>query len=192
MADVVYNMNITQSQKLKGVWLIEPKVFGDSRGYFVETYSQREMEHAGAPVINWVQDNASLSSKGVLRGLHFQLPPFAQTKLVGVLMGEVMDVIVDIRPDSPTFGQHESFILTAEKQNRVLVPHGFAHAYIVMSDTAVFTYKCDNYYAPELAKIIRWDSLDIDWGTKTPTLSPKDGEAQTFAEMTDFIKSIKW
>lgn len=192
MADVVYNMTITQSATLKGVWQIEPKIFGDSRGYFVETYSQREMEHAGAPVINWVQDNASLSAKGVLRGLHFQLPPYAQTKMVGVSMGEVMDVIVDIRPDSLTFGQHQSSILSAEKQNRVLVPYGFAHAYIVTSDTAIFTYKCDNYYAPELAKIIRWDSLDIDWGTTTPTLSTKDGEAQTFGEMQEFIKSIKW
>jgi dTDP-4-dehydrorhamnose 3,5-epimerase len=192
MSDVVYNMNIYESQKLKGIWYIEPKVFGDQRGYFVETYSQREMEHAGAPVLNWLQDNSSLSSKDVLRGLHFQLPPFTQTKLVGVTMGEVLDVFVDIRPDSPTFGQHETVILSAEKQNRVLVPHGFAHGYIVKSDTAIFTYKCDNYYAPELAKVILWNSLDIDWGTTTPTLSPKDAEAQTFSQMTDFIKSIKW
>lgn len=192
MADVTYNMNITESTKLKGVWYITPKVFGDQRGYFVETYSQREMEHASAPIITWLQDNASLSGKGVLRGLHFQLPPFAQTKLVGVSMGEVLDVIVDIRPDSPTFGQHESVTLSAQLQNRVLVPHGFAHGYVVLSDTAIFTYKCDNYYAPDLAKVIHWDSLDIDWGTKTPILAQKDADAQKFADMQDYLKSIKW
>lgn len=185
-------MVITESQKIKGLWHINPKVFGDERGYFVETYSQREMEHALAPVINWVQDNVSLSSKGVLRGLHFQLPPFAQSKLVGVSQGEVLDVAVDIRPSSPTFGQFESVVLSATKQNKFLIPHGFAHGYIVLSDTAIFTYKCDNYYAPECAKIIRWDSVGIDWGTLTPTLAPKDAQAQTFDEMQEFINSIKW
>jgi dTDP-4-dehydrorhamnose 3,5-epimerase len=192
MADVVYNMDIHESSVFKGVWFIQPKVFGDQRGYFVETYSQRELEHAGAPVINWVQDNASLSSKNVLRGLHFQLPPFAQAKLVGVAMGEVLDVIVDIRPDSPTFGLHESVILSTEKQNKVLVPHGFAHGYLVLSDQAIFTYKCDNYYFPEQAKVIRWDSLDIDWGVVSPILAQKDAEASSFTDMSEFLKSINW
>lgn len=192
MSDVVYNMVITESQKIKGLWHISPKVFGDERGYFVETYSQREMEHALAPVINWVQDNVSLSVKVVLRGLHFQLPPFAQSKLVGVSQGEVLDVAVDIRSGSPTFGQFESVVLSATKQNKFLIPHGFAHGYIVKSDTAIFTYKCDNYYAPELAKVIRWDSVGIDWGTTNPTLAPKDAQAQTFDEMQEFINSIKW
>jgi len=193
MADVIYNMSIVESSKLKGVWQIQPKVFGDSRGYFVETYSAREMEHFGAPVINWVQDNASFSAKGVLRGLHFQLPPYAQAKMVGVAIGEVMDIAVDIRPDSPTFGQYESYILSSEKQNKVLIPHGFAHAYFVLSETAIFTYKCDNYYAPEAAKIIRWDSCNIDWQTtSTPTLSGKDAEAPSFADMTEFLKTIQW
>lgn len=192
MSEIVYNMEIKESAKIKGLWHIQPKVFGDQRGYFVETYSQRELEHAGAPVLPWVQDNVSFSSKGVLRGLHFQLPPFAQAKLVGVAAGEVLDVAVDIRPDSPTFGQYESVVLSSEKQNKFLVPHGFAHAYTVLSETALFTYKCDNYYSPEDAKIIRWDSCGIQWDNPSPTLSPKDAEAQTFSEMTDFIKSIKW
>lgn len=192
MSDVLYNMEIVESAKIKGLWFIQPKVFGDARGYFVETYSQREMEHAGAPVITWVQDNTSLSTKGVLRGLHFQLPPKAQSKLVGVAAGEVLDVVVDIRPDSPTFGQHESVVLSAEKQNKFLIPHGFAHGYTVLSDTAIFTYKCDNYYFPDVAKIIRWNSLDIDWNNSIPTLGAKDAEAPTFADMSDFLKSINW
>jgi len=192
MTDVVFNMQVIESSKLKGVWFIQPKVFGDQRGYFVETFSQRELEHAHVPTINWVQDNTSYSQRNVLRGLHFQLPPFAQSKLVGVSAGEVLDVIVDIRPNSPSFGLHESIVLSAEKHNRVLIPHGFAHGYAVLSESAIFNYKCDNYYTPDLAKVIRWDSLDIDWGVSHPILAEKDANAPAFSEMSDFLKSINW
>lgn len=190
--NIIYNMEIVESAKIKGLWHIQPKVFGDQRGYFVETYSQREMEHAGAPVIIWVQDNVSFSGKGVLRGLHFQLPPFAQSKLVGVAQGEVLDVAVDIRPDSPTFGQYESVVLSAEKQNKFLIPHGFAHGYAVLSDSAIFTYKCDNYYTPDSARVIHWDSLGIDWRVSSPTLAQKDQEAPAFSEVSDLLKNIIW
>ena len=152
-------------QLIQEVILIEPQVHGDYRGYFVETFRQDEFEQATGYKVNFIQDNESKSSKGVLRGLHFQLPPYAQSKLVRVIEGEVLDVAVDIRKGSPTFGQHVSVILNDKNKHQVFIPRGFAHGFIVLSDTAIFTYKVDNYYSPESDRGLAFDekTLNIDW-----------------------------
>ena len=162
---------------IDGVVIIEPKVFKDQRGYFFESFSQREFE-AKVRKINFVQDNESMSSYGVMRGLHFQRPPYTQSKLVRCVKGKVLDVAVDIRKGSPTYGQHVAVELSEDNHRQFFVPRGFAHGFAVLSDTAVFQYKCDNFYAPQAdAGIsIKDESLGIDW--KIPTgmviLSEKD------------------
>lgn len=162
---------------IDGVAIIEPKVFKDARGYFFESYSQREFEEK-VRKINFVQDNESMSSYGVMRGLHFQYPPFTQSKLVRCVKGAVLDVAVDIRKGSPTYGQHVAVELTEENHRQFFVPRGFAHGFAVLSDIAVFQYKCDNFYAPDAdgGISIKDESLGIDW--KIPTdkvlLSEKD------------------
>lgn len=150
--------------KLDGVVIIEPKIFRDSRGYFFESFSQREFEEKVCK-INFVQDNESMSSYGVMRGLHFQRPPFTQAKLVRCVKGSVLDVAVDIRKDSPTYGQHVAVELTEDNHYQMFIPHGFAHGFSVLSETAVFQYKCDQFYHPESdAGISILDkSLGIDW-----------------------------
>lgn len=150
--------------KLDGVVIIEPKIFRDSRGYFFESFSQREFEEKVCR-INFVQDNESMSSYGVMRGLHFQRPPFTQAKLVRCVKGAVLDVAVDIRKDSPTYGQHVAVELTEDNHCQMFIPHGFAHGFSVLSETAVFQYKCDQFYHPESdAGISILDkSLGIDW-----------------------------
>ena len=147
------------------VVIIEPKVHGDSRGYFVETFRQDKLEEFLGYQINFCQDNESKSSKGVLRGLHYQLPPHAQTKLVRVIKGRVLDVAVDIRKNSPTFGQHVAVELSAENKKQLLVPRGFAHGFVVLEDDTIFAYKVDNYYSPECDRGIAFDdkNLNIDW-----------------------------
>ena len=147
------------------VVIIEPKVHGDSRGYFVETFRQDKLEEFLGYQINFCQDNESKSSKGVLRGLHYQLPPHAQTKLVRVIHGRVLDVAVDIRKNSPTFGQHVAVELTADNKKQLLVPRGFAHGFVVLEDDTIFAYKVDNYYSPECDRGIAFDdkNLNIDW-----------------------------
>lgn len=152
-------------QSIPEVILIEPKVHGDSRGYFVETFQQQAFEQAVGYKVDFCQDNESKSSKGVLRGLHFQLVPFAQSKLVRVIDGEVLDVAVDIRLDSPTFGQHVAVRLSGENKRQLFIPRGFAHGFVVLSDTAIFSYKVDNYYSPECDGGIAFDdpALGIDW-----------------------------
>jgi dTDP-4-dehydrorhamnose 3,5-epimerase len=157
-------MNFTQSS-LQGVWIIEPRVFADARGYFMETYRESLLEqHVGK--VSFVQDNESKSTRGVLRGLHYQLPPLAQSKLVRVISGEVLDVAVDIRKDSPTFGQHVAVRLTSENKRQLFIPKGFAHGFVVLSSEAVFTYKVDNPYSPLHERSIRFDDpqLGINWG----------------------------
>lgn len=162
---------------IDGVYIIEPKIFGDERGYFFESYSQRDFT---AQVCNttFVQDNQSKSCYGVLRGLHYQLPPFSQSKLVRVVSGRVWDVAVDIRKGSPTFGQHVSVELSGENQRQFFIPRGFAHGFVVLSEEAVFQYKCDNFYAPQSEGAIAFNdpALGIDW--KIPAeqliLSEKD------------------
>lgn len=145
--------------------LIEPNVYGDERGYFMETFRQDLFEEAVGYQVNFIQDNESKSMKGVLRGLHYQLPPYAQAKLVRVTEGSVLDVAVDIRKSSPTFGQHVAVELSAENKLQLFVPHGFAHAFVVLSDNAIFSYKVDNYYAPEHDRGIAFDDnhLNINW-----------------------------
>ena len=153
-------------RKLNGVVLFEPKVFGDDRGYFSETFREDEFEKAIGHKVNFIQDNESKSSFGVLRGLHYQLPPFSQSKLVRVIEGSVIDVAVDIRKGSPTFGQHVAMELSAENKNQLFVPRGFAHGFLVTSPTATFAYKVDNYYAPDYDRGIVYNdpSISIDWG----------------------------
>lgn len=149
---------------IEGVVIIEPRIFRDPRGYFFESYSKREFDGKVRPV-DFVQDNESCSVRGVMRGLHFQLPPFTQSKLVRCVRGAVLDVAVDIRKGSPTFGRHVAVELTEENHRQFFVPRGFAHGFAVLSDTAVFQYKCDNYYHPEAdgGISIQDPSLGIDW-----------------------------
>ena len=163
--------------EIDGVVIIEPKIFGDARGYFFESFSQREFEEKVCK-INFVQDNESMSSYGVMRGLHFQRPPFTQSKLVRCVKGAVLDVAVDIRKGSPTYGQHVAVELTEDNHRQFFVPRGFAHGFAVLSETAIFQYKCDNFYAPQAdgGISIKDESFGIDW--KIPTdkalLSEKD------------------
>ena len=156
-------MNIIETE-IQGVYIIEPKVFGDSRGYFFESYSRREFEAKVGPV-EFVQDNESKSCYGVVRGLHFQKPPHAPAKLVRVVKGKVLDVAVDLRKDSPTYGRHVSVELSEDNHRQVFIPKGFAHGFSVLSEEAVFQYKCDDYYAPETECAIAWNDpeLNIDW-----------------------------
>ena len=169
-------MNIVETE-IKGVFIIEPKVFGDNRGYFFESFSQREFDSVIGPV-TFVQDNQSKSSYGVVRGLHFQKPPHAQAKLVRVVKGKVLDVAVDLRKDSPTFGKYMAVELSDENHRQVFIPKGFAHGFSVLSEEAVFQYKCDEYYAPESEAAIAWDDQDLNIDWKVPAedvvLSAKD------------------
>lgn len=162
---------------IEGVVIIEPRIFKDARGYFFESYSKREFDEKVAPV-EFVQDNESCSTRGVMRGLHFQRPPYAQAKLVRCVKGAVLDVAVDIRKGSPTYGKHVSCLLTEDNHRQFFIPRGFAHGFAVLSDVAVFQYKCDNYYHPEADGGISIvdQSLDIDWGIPVDEaiLSEKD------------------
>lgn len=163
---------------IEGVLIIEPKVFGDARGYFLESFNAKEFAEKTGLNINFVQDNESMSSYGVMRGLHFQRPPFTQSKLVRCVRGAVLDVAVDIRKGSPTYGKHVAVELTEDNHRQFFVPRGFAHGFAVLSETAVFQYKCDNFYAPQAdgGISILDGSLDIDWRIPTDKalLSEKD------------------
>ena len=176
-------------QSIPDVWVIEPKVHGDERGYFVETFRQDEFEVALCYKVNFIQDNESKSSKGVLRGLHFQLAPHAQSKLVRVIEGAVLDVAVDIRKGSPSFGQHVAVELSDDNKKQMFIPRGFAHGFVVLTDTATFAYKVDNYYSPECDRGLAFDDIDlnIDWQlTKQQLLlSDKDTQQPTLAALTD-------
>lgn len=156
-------MNVIQTA-IEGVVIIEPRIFNDARGYFFESYNQEEFNSKVRP-INFVQDNESMSSYGVMRGLHFQRPPFTQSKLVRCVKGAVFDVAVDIRKGSPTYGQHVAVELTEDNHRQFFIPRGFAHGFSVLSETAVFQYKCDNFYAPQAdgGISILDSSLAIDW-----------------------------
>ncbi|RYC52378.1 dTDP-4-dehydrorhamnose 3,5-epimerase [Flagellimonas olearia] len=158
-------MKVTETQ-LQGCFVLEPKIFEDDRGFFYESYSHKSFSEAIGREVIFVQDNFSFSKKGVLRGLHYQKGEYAQAKLVSVLEGKVQDVVVDIRKDSPTYGQHISIELSSENKRQLFVPRGFAHGFLVLSETARFFYKCDNYYNKESEEGIRYDdeTLGIDWG----------------------------
>ena len=170
-------MEIVKTQ-IDGVLMIEPKVFGDTRGYFFESFNAREFAEKTGLDITFVQDNESRSKYGVLRGLHFQLPPYTQSKLVRVVKGRVLDVVVDIRKGSPTYGQHVSCELTEENHRQFFIPKGFAHGFCVLSEDAIFQYNCDRFYAPQADAGISIldESLGIDWGIELDKalLSEKD------------------
>ena len=180
-------MTFTRTE-IPDVVVIEPTVHGDSRGYFVETFRQDKLEEFLGYKINFCQDNESKSSKGVLRGLHYQLPPHAQTKLVRVIQGRVLDVAVDIRRNSPTFGKYVAVLLSAENKKQLLVPRGFAHGFVVLEDDTVFAYKVDNYYSPQCDRGIAFDdpALNIDWilNKEELNLSAKD-KVQPLLENTN-------
>ena len=178
-------------QSIPEVLVIEPKVHGDERGYFIETFRQDEFEDALGYKVNFIQDNESKSSKGVLRGLHFQLPPHAQSKLVRVIEGAVLDVAVDIRKGSPSFGQHVAVELSGVNKKQMFIPRGFAHGYVVLTDTATFAYKVDNYYSPECDRGLVFDDIDlnIDWQLNKQELlvSDKDTQQPRLTELKDFF-----
>lgn len=175
----------TSPSPISGLIVFEPRVFEDTRGYFFESYNQQRWEEAGVQ-IRFVQDNQAFSRRGALRGLHYQAGEMAQAKLVRVVAGEVLDVAVDIRPDSPSYGQWFSILLSAENKRQLLVPRGFAHGYIVLSETAEFAYKCDNFYSKAHEGGIRFDdpTLNIDWqfDLRQAIVSEKDLELPLFGE----------
>lgn len=177
--------------KLNDCFILEPRVVGDERGYFLEGYNQRTFEELTGKQVDFVQDNQSFSTQGVLRGLHAQKGGFAQAKLVRVLQGEVLDVAVDMRPDSPTFGQHVTIHLSSENKRQLFVPRGFLHGFVVLSPTAEFFYKCDNYYYPEQEWGIHFSdpTLNIAWNVPLEqlTVSEKDQVLPAFEEA---IKAI--
>ena len=167
--------------EIEGLLIIEPRVFEDKRGYFFESWSKDAFENAGLD-INFVQDNQSLSSKGVVRGLHFQNPPFAQGKLVRVLKGSVLDVAVDIRKNSPTYGKYLSVHLTEENKTMFWIPPGFAHGFSTLEDNTMFSYKCSGIYNKESEGSLMWNDTDlnIDWQIKNPIISEKDQISELF------------
>ena len=178
-------MNVIKTD-IEGVVIIEPKVFGDARGYFFESFSERDF-CSQVRQVRFVQDNESKSRYGVVRGLHFQKPPFAQSKLVRVVQGCVLDVAVDIRKGSPTYGKHVAVELSGENHRQLFIPRGFAHGFSVLSYEVVFQYKCDNFYAPSEEGALAWDDpkLGIDWGIpeEAVLLSEKDRHHQSLDQL---------
>lgn len=183
-------INVIKTE-IEGVVIIEPKVFGDERGYFFESWSQKDFDEQVRP-IKFVQDNESKSCYGVLRGLHFQKGKYSQSKLVRVVKGRVLDVAVDIRKGSPTFGKHVAVELTAENHRQFFIPRGFAHGFVVLSDEAVFQYKCDNLYAPQEEGALAWDDpeIGIDWGVPKDKLilSAKDKVHPRLKDSTELFE----
>jgi dTDP-4-dehydrorhamnose 3,5-epimerase len=178
-------------QSIPDIILIEPNLHGDNRGYFVENYRQDLLQDYLEYKIEFIQDNESKSSKGVLRGLHYQLPPYAQSKLIKVNEGAILDVVVDIRKSSPTFGKYLSKELSAINKHQLFIPHGFAHGFIVLSDSATFSYKVDNYYFPECERGIAFDDkgLSIDWQLPTNIIktSNKDKKNPSLEDAKDLF-----
>lgn len=175
--------------EIDGVWLVEPRRFGDARGYFMESFKKSDFE-ANIGKIDFIQDNESFSSRGVLRGLHFQKGEFSQAKLVRVSRGTVLDVAVDLRGDSPTFGRHVAVELSQDNARQLFIPRGFAHGFVVLSETAQFQYKVDNAYAPQSEATLRFDdpALAIDWRMPVSEclLSEKDLRGMSLSEVTPF------
>jgi dTDP-4-dehydrorhamnose 3,5-epimerase len=171
--------------KIKDLFIIEPTVFGDDRGYFFESFNAEKFNEAIGREVNFVQDNQSMSGANIVRGLHFQNPPFAQGKLVRVIEGEVIDVAVDIRKDSPTYGEHVSVRLTGENKRMFWIPEGFAHGFSSLKEGTIFSYKCTNYYNKESEGSIAWNDKDlaINWEVEALVISEKDQEANKFEEL---------
>jgi dTDP-4-dehydrorhamnose 3,5-epimerase len=174
-------MIFTESN-IKGLFIIEPKVFEDERGYFFESYNQKEFAQKVGETVHFVQDNESMSMKGVVRGLHFQAPPFDQGKLVRVSCGSVLDVAVDIRKNSPSYGEYFALVLSGKNRKQLWIPPGFLHGFATLENETVFNYKCTNYYSPQNEGTVSWEdkALNIDWQTIDPTISVKDQTGQAF------------
>lgn len=170
-------MNIIKTA-IEGVVILEPRVFNDSRGYFFESFNRKAFEDA-VGLVDFVQDNESCSSRGVMRGLHFQRPPHAQAKLVRCVRGSVLDVAVDIRKGSPTYGKYVSCLLTEDNHRQFFIPRGFAHGFVALTDNVEFVYKCDNYYSKECDRSVKFDDpqINVEWGVTEPIISEKDANA---------------
>jgi dTDP-4-dehydrorhamnose 3,5-epimerase len=175
-------MVVTQTN-IKGLLILEPRIFTDSRGVFYETFNADVFKEKTGLNLPFLQDNESISCKNVLRGLHFQIPPFAQGKLVRVVSGKVLDVAVDLRKSSETYGKHQVFELSAENKKQLWIPPGFAHGFVALEDNSVFNYKCTNYYSPVSERTIQWNDVDlnIDWQIVHPIVSEKDQNGINFA-----------
>jgi dTDP-4-dehydrorhamnose 3,5-epimerase len=175
-------MKVTETP-FEGLFIIEPSVFEDDRGYFFESWNQKRFQESGLEA-DFVQDNQSMSSAHVLRGLHFQLPPWEQGKLIRVLQGSVLDVAVDLRKNQPTFGKHFSLVMTEKQKNMLWIPPGFAHGFLTLEDNTVFFYKCTQFYNRESDSGIAWNDPDlgIDWGINNPVVSEKDQNAMRFRD----------
>ncbi|RYD81259.1 MAG: dTDP-4-dehydrorhamnose 3,5-epimerase [Sphingobacteriales bacterium] len=167
----------------KDLLIIKSAVYGDKRGYFTENYNLRDWTLAGIST-NFIQDNLSLSKKDILRGLHFQLPPYAQAKVVRAIKGSVLDVVVDIRRRSETYGKHFSIVLSDENYLQLYIPEGFAHGFVTLEDNTIFSYKCSNYYHHEVERGLAWNDIDlnINWGILDPVLSDKDKQYEAFSQ----------
>lgn len=174
-------MTITKTS-IEGLLILEPRVFKDDRGAFFESFNQSIFDEEVGEKVEFVQDNQSTSQKGVLRGLHFQNPPFGQGKLVRVISGAVIDVAVDIRKSSPTYGQHVAVELSAENNRQFWIPEGFAHGFLALEEDTVFAYKCTNYYAPQSEGCLVWNDKDlgVDWNVSEPIVSEKDAIGEEF------------
>ena len=181
-------MNVIKTE-IEGLLILEPKIFGDSRGYFYESYNKQRFEEVTGLNINFVQDNQSKSCYGVLRGLHFQKPPYAQSKLVRCVKGQILDISVDIRKSSPTFGKYVAVELSEDNHRQLFIPHGFAHGFVVLSEEAIFQYKCDNFYHKESEGAIAWNDpeINIDWTIpfEDVILSDKD-------KVNPLLKDAEW
>lgn len=181
-------MNVIKTE-IEGLLILEPKIFGDSRGYFYESYNKQRFEEVTGLNINFVQDNQSKSCYGVLRGLHFQKPPYAQSKLVRCVKGQILDISVDIRKSSPTFGKYAAVELTEDNHRQLFIPHGFAHGFVVLSEEAIFQYKCDNFYHKESEGAVAWNDpeINIDWNIpfEDVILSDKD-------KVNPLLKDAEW
>lgn len=181
-------MNFLKGE-LEGLYIIEPSIYTDDRGHFYESYRKDLFKEKTGFLGEFVQDNESYSTKNVLRGLHFQIPPFAQAKLVRVIQGEVLDVAVDIRKNSPTYGHYQKVILSGENKRMFFIPEGFAHGFLTLSETAVFSYKCSNLYAPNCEGGFVWSdpSLNIDWSENEPIISAKDAQLGYFDKFVTYF-----
>jgi dTDP-4-dehydrorhamnose 3,5-epimerase len=175
--------------EIEGLLILTPRVFEDDRGAFMESFNKQKFDEAVGRKVNFVQDNQSVSKKGVLRGLHFQSPPYTQGKLVRVIKGSVIDIAVDIRKNSPTYGDYVAVELSAKNNDQFWIPEGFAHGFVALEDETMFLYKCTNYYAPQSEGTLLWNdpTLNIDWGISNPIISEKDAIGQEFSNfVSDF------
>jgi dTDP-4-dehydrorhamnose 3,5-epimerase len=190
MAKAIVSAMKVHSLPIDGLLLIEPEVYRDNRGYFYESFNAKRFNALTGLQVDFVQDNESASAEGVLRGLHFQLPPFEQGKLVRVVKGSVLDVAVDLRLGSPTFGQHASAVLSAENKLQFWIPPGFAHGFLALDEGATLAYKCTGYYHQPAERVLRFDDEDLGivWGADAPTLSEKDAEGLCLADCGSFFK----